>query len=344
MRTSHTFRVGDARSLNGVDNGAIDLVVTSPPYPMIEMWDEQFSALSDKADGALNEGRSRDAYEAMHDGLDAAWEELQRVVSDGGIVCVNIGDATRSHDGSFELWPSHARITSWFAESDEFHVLPSILWRKPTNSAAKFMGSGMRPPNAYVTLEREHILIFRKGEGPRRGVEPERRDRSAYFYHERNEWFSDVWTDISGARQTIDNDARKRSGAYPFEIPYRLINMFSVQGDTVLDPFAGTGTTTAAAMASARSSVSVDIDAAFKDAAHERFLDVQSLTKQRNAARIDAARAAADGDYEYHSTLYDIPVRTSQEEKLTLYNISDIEHEEVGSYVVKHERYMPDKK
>lgn len=118
------------------------------------------------------------------------------------------------------------------------------------------------PPSAYVTLEHEWILIFRKGDKRKfhTGAEKDNRLSSSFFWEERNLWFSDVWH-LPGTDQTLDGtNLRSRSGAYPFEIPYRLINMFSVKNDNVLDPFVGTGTTIFAAVASERNSIGVEID------------------------------------------------------------------------------------
>lgn len=141
-------------------------------------------------------------------------------------------------------------------------VLPDIHWRKQSNAPNKFMGSGMFPAGAYVTYEHEYILVFRKG-GKRvfKGAEKALRQKSAFFWEERNVWFSDLW-DIKGTSQIITaaKASRDRSAAFPFEIPYRLINMYSAEGDTVLDPFAGLGTTTLAAIASNRNSLGVEID------------------------------------------------------------------------------------
>ena len=154
-----------------------------------------------------------------------------------------------------------------------FDILPAVLWRKQTNAPNKFMGSGMLPAGAYVTLEHEFILIMRKGS--KRRVESPREKRvrreSAFFWEERNRWFSDVW-DFKGTRQALGHpDLRERSAAFPFELPFRLINMYSMRGDTVLDPFVGTGTTVLAAMAGGRHSIGVDIDetllAVFRDEA-----------------------------------------------------------------------------
>ena len=131
------------------------------------------------------------------------------------------------------------------------------------------MGSGMLPAGAYVTLEHEYILILRKGGKREFKKESDKQNRreSALFWEERNLWFSDIWFDIKGTPQTLgaqnlgDKTARKRSGAYPFELAHRLINMYSVKGDRVLDPFLGTGTTMAAAMAAGRNSVGYEMDA-----------------------------------------------------------------------------------
>ncbi len=98
----------------------------------------------------------------MHSALDDVWAEISRVLVPGGIACINVGDATRTVGDSFRVYPNHARVTDAFVELG-FEPLPDVLWRKPTNSAAKFMGSGMIPPNAYVTLEHEYVLVFRKG-------------------------------------------------------------------------------------------------------------------------------------------------------------------------------------
>lgn len=121
----------------------------------------------------------------------------------------------------------------------------------------------MYPAGAYVTYEHEYILVFRKG-GKRKfdAQAAQLRRESAYFWEERNEWFSDLW-EIKGTNQKIGkSSSRLRNASFPFEIPYRLINMYSIKGDIVLDPFCGLGTTNLACMASERNSIGVDIDEA----------------------------------------------------------------------------------
>ena len=165
------------------------------------------------------------------------------------------------------MYPNHARILNYLLNIG-FSALPDILWRKQTNAPNKFMGSGMLPAGAYVTLEHEYILIVRKGSKREFRTEDEKKNRheSALFWEERNIWYSDIWTDIKGTEQKLANTtSRLRSAAFPFDLAYRLINMYSVKGDVVLDPFLGTGTTVAAAMTSGRNSIGVEIDKGFQE-------------------------------------------------------------------------------
>ena len=237
---NHDYRVviGDSREMAEVNDGSIHLIVTSPPYPMVAIWDDFFTEVS------------ASTYDAMHEYLNQVWREVERVLVPGGIACINIGDATRTRDGLFHLYPNHSRIIENF-EKLSFVTLPYILWKKPTTKPhykgkGAFLGSGFLPPNAYVTLDMEYILIFRKG--PPRSFPPKDPDRykSRFTKRERDEWFSQVWK-VQGVRQSVDG-LERRVAAFPEEIPRRLIRMFSVLGDLVLDPFLGSGTSLKAAM------------------------------------------------------------------------------------------------
>ena len=235
----------DSTDMSALHKGSVDLVVTSPPYPMIEMWDEIFQTV-----GATN-------YDEMHEYLSKTWSECFRVMKQGGLMCINIGDATRSIDHRFKLYPNHSRITE-ICEKIGFETLPYILWQKPTNKPNAFLGSGFLPPNAYVTLDCEYILIFRK-DGLRK-FEPkhEARYNSTYTKEERDVWFSQIWH-VKGEKQN-EEGYDERTAAFPKEIARRLIRMFSVEGDTVLDPFLGTGTTALVAKELGRNCVGYEVN------------------------------------------------------------------------------------
>lgn len=285
MVTEHHVIHSDASALPGIPDASVALVVTSPPYPMVEMWDDCFCAQDPRIRDALQAGEGDAAFGRMHLILDRVWREADRALIPGGVVCVNIGDATRTVNGAFQLYSNHSRIISAFRGMG-YCVLPDIIWRKPSNAPNKFMGSGMYPAGAYVTYEHEYILIFRKGGKRAFGADRPMRQRSAYFWEERNIWFSDLW-EIKGARQkAAGGTGRLRSAAFPFEIPYRLVNMYSILGDTVLDPFAGTGTTLLAAMASGRSSVGAELDPTFAEFAVSALQTEPALLNRRREARL----------------------------------------------------------
>ncbi len=211
---------------------------------MIPQWDGLFAAL-----GATE-------YAQMHSVLAQAWRECYRTLVAGGILAVNVGDALRSDTGGFRLWPNHAAVLESAARAG-FTPLPYVLWKKPTNRPNAFLGSGFLPPNAYVTLDCEFLLLFRKGGLRRFAPHDPRRLASRFTRVERDAWFSQVWSDVRGAPQ---GPRERRTGAFPAAIAERLVRMFSVVGDTVLDPFAGTGTTLWAAVASGRNAVGVEWD------------------------------------------------------------------------------------
>jgi len=261
ISTTHKIVFSQSQKMAELDDGTVDLIVTSPPYPMIEMWDDIMANQNPEISKALKDLDGKLAFELMHQELDKVWNEVFRVVKYGGIVCINIGDATRTIADNFSLFSNHSRILGYFLKLG-FSNLPNIIWRKQTNAPNKFMGSGMLPAGAYVTLEHEYILIFRKGGKRIFKTDEERvhRRSSSFFWEERNSWFSDIW-DIKGTQQELlSKSCRKRSGAFPFDIAYRLINMFSVKGDMVLDPFLGIATTMLASMASCRNSIGYEID------------------------------------------------------------------------------------
>jgi modification methylase len=269
MQTSHKVIIGNSQKMSEIPDGTVHLMVTSPPYPMIAMWDEIFcgadpkiAALWKKLDGKNQDELVRQIYTGMHNYLAKVWGETYRALCDGGIACINIGDATRSINGKFQLFPNHCRIVEE-CEKIGFTTLPYILWKKPTTKPmykgkGAFLGSGFLPPNAYVTLDCEFILLFRKGNLRKFPPNDSVRYESAFTKAQRDEWFSQIWQ-IKGTRQTADA-LERRTAAYPVEIAERLIKMFSIKGDTVLDPFLGSGTTMKIAAENERACIGYELD------------------------------------------------------------------------------------
>jgi len=270
METRHKIVIGDSRNMFHIPDKSVHLMITSPPYPMIEMWDIMFIKQDIRIKEEFNkfnllkteEEKERcisKIYDLMHENLEKVWKETYRVLVDGGIACINIGDATRSMNGLFRLFTNHSRITE-LCEKMGFVSLPFLLWKKATNKPNAFLGSGFYPPNAYITLDTEFILILRKGNRRILKTEEEKvqRNKSQFTKQERDIWFSQTWN-IKGAKQ-IRNDFQRRTAEFPEEVVYRLTRMFSCEGEMILDPFLGTGTTTKVAKDTNRHSIGYEID------------------------------------------------------------------------------------
>ncbi|MBF0121135.1 MAG: site-specific DNA-methyltransferase [Desulfobacterales bacterium] len=329
MKTTSQIVFANSKNLDFIPSNSIDLVITSPPYPMIKIWDEMFCRANDCIYCSLNKSNGETAFELMHKELEPVWDEVYRILKKGGIACINIGDAVRTLNGDFKLYSNHTKVLSYLLKLG-FSNLPNIVWRKQTNAPNKFMGSGMYPPSAYVTLEHEYILILRKG--PKREFnsvnEKKMRTESAVFWEERNMFFSDVWMDLKGDRQKLeDKETRERSGAYPFELAYRIINMYSVKGDTVLDPFLGTGTTMRAAIASARNCIGVEIDSNFKNVILKSINDIvlfsNDYIKKRLSKHMQFIKSKENT--KYINCHYGFPVVTRQEKQLLLNELIKME-------------------
>ena len=332
MKTTHKIIFNNSKKMDFISANSINLIVTSPPYPMIKMWDEIFCMQNPLIRDALNRSSGVEAFELMHKELDQVWNEIYRVLKEGGFACINIGDATRTINKDFRLYSNHARILNYLLKIG-FSILPDILWRKQTNSPNKFMGSGMLPAGAYVTLEHEYILIVRKGSKREFKTAEEKRNRreSAIFWEERNIFFSDIWMDIKGTTQGMRADnSRLRSGAYPFELAYRLVNMYSAKEDVVLDPFLGTGTTMTAAMAACRNSTGFEIDRNLQDTIYAVESNIVCFSNQYIQNRIKkhidfaADRIKTKGTLKHKNKFYGFPIMTGQERELIINELTNV--------------------
>ncbi len=350
MDTIHKIFFKNSSDMSEIESNSVDLMITSPPYPMIEMWDSLFFTLNNEIKKVLEKESSKKAFNLMHVELEKVWNEVIRVLKLGGIACINIGDATRKIGKTFQLFPNHVKITSFFQNKD-FVELPSILWKKPTNSPNKFLGSGMLPPNAYVTLEHEYILIFRKGD-IKQDILPksENRYHSAFFWEERNKWFSDIWEGIRGSSQNLNKNIsnqkkiRERSAAYPLELPCRLINMYSLYEDTILDPFWGTGTTSLAAMISARNSIGYEINSEFINIFKKNIENIKQLNLELLNDRLNQhvnfikKYQKQNKEIKYKSVYYKFPVITNQERDILLYKIKSL-NEVDNKFILNYQKY-----
>jgi DNA modification methylase len=344
METSHQIIFDNSNNMSTIPSESISLVVTSPPYPMIKMWDDIFISQNPAIGDALKHQKGYKAFELMHRILDEVWNEVYRVLKNGGIACINIGDATRTINDDFSLYQNHTRIMSYLLNMG-FNALPAILWRKQTNAPTKFMGSGMLPPGAYVTLEHEYILIVRKGKKRefKSLKEKKIRRQSAFFWEERNAWFSDIWLDVKGTSQNLfDNKIRSRSAAYPFEVPYRLINMFSVKGDAVLDPFLGIGTTTYAAMTAGRNSIGVELDPNLRDSMLARMDTITFYSNKLINNRLSChlsflnEQYKAGKEFKYINKHYGFPVVTKQEKELLINSVVGVKETKSHTFEVMY--------
>jgi len=263
MKTCHRLIQGDARDLSFLDDESVHLVVTSPPYWNLKQYNE--------SEGQL--GHIQD-YEEFLGELEKVWRHAYRVLTPGGrLVCV-VGDVcvSRREFGRHLVFPLHADICV-ICRRLGFDNLNPIIWHKISNASyeisngSKFLGKPYEP-NAIIKNDIEFILMQRKPGGYRKPTE-EQRKKSMIAKADFDKWFQQIWS-LPGA------SLKNHPAPYPLELASRLICMFSFVGDTVLDPFAGTGTTLAAAMKYGRNSIGVEIDPDYCRAAY-RFLEAESV-------------------------------------------------------------------
>ncbi|MBL7083863.1 MAG: thermonuclease family protein [Candidatus Aminicenantes bacterium] len=268
MKTFHKIIIGDSRWMKEVPSESVHLVITSPPY-----WQ-----LKDYGNG--KQIGFNDSYEEYINNLNLVWNECHRVLHKGCRLCINIGDqfARSVYYGRYKVIPIRTEIIK-FCESAGFDYMGAIIWQKVTTchttGGATVMGSFPFPRSGILKLDYEFILILKKY-GRQTKVSKEIKERSKLTQEEWNQYFTGHWN-FPGEKQD------KHLAMFPEELPRRLIKMFSFVGDTVLDPFLGSGTTSLAAKNISRNSIGYEVNEEFLPIIKEK-LELQQNTNVQDAS------------------------------------------------------------
>jgi len=255
MTTDRIF-LGDARSMHETADSSVHLIITSPPYWQLKDY------------GSEAQIGFHHSYEDYINHLNLVWSECHRVLHPGCRLCINIGDqfARSVYYGRYKVIPIRTEIIK-FCETLGFDYMGAIIWQKVTTcnttGGAVIMGSFPYPRNGIVKLDYEFILIFKKlGEPPKASAEA--KEASRMTTEEWNQYFYGHWN-FPGEKQS------KHLAMFPVELPRRLIRMFSFAGETVLDPFLGSGTTVLAARELGRSSIGYEVNPDFLPVIRQRL-------------------------------------------------------------------------
>ncbi len=258
--TSHDLILGDARPATALPENSIHLVVTSPPYWTLKRYHEHDDQLGHVTD-----------YDEFITAIDEVWSNCYRALVPGGRLIINVGDiclSRRKNNGRHTVVPLHATIQE-HCKTIGFDNLATIIWHKIANANYEVGGGGGflgKPyePNAVIKNDIEFVLMQRKPGGYR---SPTKLERILSVISEPNYqlWFRQIWSDLRGTSNP------KHPAPYPLEFAERLIRMFSFVGDTVLDPFMGTGTTSLACARWGRNSIGIELDATYFDSARARI-------------------------------------------------------------------------
>ena len=280
MKTEHKIIIGDSRRMKLINDKSVHLVITSPPY-----WQ-----LKDYGNG--NQIGFDDSYEEYINNLNLVWNESFRVLDNGCRLCVNIGDqfARSVYYGRYKVIPIRTEIIK-FCETVGFDYMGAIIWQKVTTSnttgGATIMGSYPYPRNGILKIDYEFILLFKKPGKPKK-VEKTIKEKSKITKEEWNKYFTGHWN-FSGERQD------KHLAMFPLELPNRLIKMFSFVGDTVLDPFLGSGTTSLSAINLDRNSIGYEINNKFLSIIKEKLgVDNPSIFRKADFNILDSTQDKID--------------------------------------------------
>ncbi|TXJ20233.1 site-specific DNA-methyltransferase [Brachyspira aalborgi] len=260
--TNHKIYFGDSRALNKIEDKSVQLIITSPPYWQLKDY------------GSNNQIGFNNSYEEYINNLNLVWMECERILSEGCRLCINIGDqfARSVYYGRYKVVPIRTEIIR-FCETLKMDYMGAIIWQKATTMNASgggaIMGSFPYPRNGILKIDYEFILIFKKlGNPPKPTLE--QKENSIMTKEEWNQYFSSHWN-FSGVKQS------EHIAMFPEELPKRLIKMFSFSGETIFDPFLGSGTTTLAAKNLGRNSIGYEINKEFEPIIKEK-LNINQLS------------------------------------------------------------------
>lgn len=328
MKTKHTCIIGDSRKMDDIKSESVHLAVTSPPYWQLKDY------------GSNEQIGYYDSYESYINNLNLVWAECYRVLHPGCRLMINIGDqfARAVYYGRYKIIPIRTEIIK-FCETIGFDYMGAIIWQKKTTmnttGGATVMGSYPFPRNGIVEIDYEFILIFKKpGKAPK--VSKERKEESRISKEKWKEYFLGHWY-FNGARQ--DNHI----AMFPVELPKRAIEMFTFVGDTVLDPFLGSGTTSLAAMSCNRNSIGYEINKEFLPTIKEKlnvnkntlFQDQEFVLKHQKLTGVNWEENIKNLPYVFHDPInFDKKIDPNKLKFGSKINIGD------GKNGVKREEYF----
>jgi len=285
----HKVIIGDSRKMREVQDESVHLIITSPPYWQLKDY------------GPKEQIGYNDSYQDYINNLNLVWKECHRVLHKGCRLCINIGDqfARSVYYGRYKVIPIRTEIIK-FCETIGFDYMGAIIWQKVTTcnttGGATVMGSFPYPRNGIVKLDYEFILLFKKLGNPPK-VSKEIKEKSKLSLEEWNEYFYGHWN-FSGEKQD------KHIAPFPEELPKRLIKMFSFIGETILDPFLGSGTTSLSALKLARNSIGYEVNADYLPIIKERLAGKKSLFDQQTKIEIIQQK---DSSNNFEKEIQDLP-------------------------------------
>ena len=248
IKTTHKIYFHDAINIKKLADNTVHLVITSPPYWRIKDY------------GNEDQIGFYDTLEKYLNRLNRIWKECIRVLNPGCKLCINIGDQflkAVKEKRVYQIIPLHSYIINEILRDFKSEVvyLGSIIWNKVstsnTSGGGHIMGSIYFPRNGYFFINREYVIVFRKlGKDPR--PDTEIKEMSRISLEEWRTFFKDTWN-FPGIKQ------KEHDAMFPYELPRRLIKMYSFVGDTVLDPFLGSGTTCQVSSDLGRNSIGFEI-------------------------------------------------------------------------------------